>query len=215
MSTSPVVDTPSVAQNTEPEVVDVNAVADIIENLEITPSNRMLLPTIDLDAELKSVQERLEAIAKEEREGADAERVALEELEKSTVALVAVRTQLKEKQEQLDSLDQSDNSRSDLQSEVDQLAQEAVQKEHQWSATKEVCSREYGPIVDSHAAPVTEVKAKAQHDIKMLQEQIASLQKQLDAVSIRRKQMAADAEEQHRKLAEQGPGIDDDDEVDA
>ena len=39
--------------------------------------------------------------------------------------------------------------------------------------------------------------AKAEHDIKLLQDQIVNLQKQLDAVSIRRKQMAAEAEEQH------------------
>lgn len=126
----------------------------------------------------------------------------------------------------------------DVQLEIVRLTKETKAIEHQWSATKEVYYREFGPITDN-AEPVTEVKgkrgssknpfpppsvdmfypshltpfdssfpvcqlAKAEHDIKMLQDQIANLQKQLDAVSLRRKQMAADAEEHHRKLAEHG-----------
>lgn len=44
----------------------------------------------------------------------------------------------------------------------------------------------------------------------MLQDQIASLQKQLDAVSLKRKEMVADAAEQHRRLVERnGGGVDD------
>ncbi|KAG0333730.1 hypothetical protein BG004_000720, partial [Podila humilis] len=91
----------------------------------------------------------------------------------------------------------------DVQLEIVRLTKQTKDLEHQWSATKEVYYREFGPITDT-PAPVTEVKAKTEHDIKMLQDQIANLQKQLDAVSLRRKQMAADAEEHHRKLAEQG-----------
>ncbi|KAF9958418.1 hypothetical protein BGZ72_000406 [Mortierella alpina] len=129
-----------------------------------------IAPRADLAAELTFVQERLETIAKEERTGADGEKVALEEIDSDA-------------------------------------------KEHQWSATKEVYHREFGAITeDATIAPLTEGKAKAAQDIKQLQDQIASLQKQLDAVSIRRKQMAADAEEQHRRLEEEG-GVLDDDEV--
>ena len=145
--------------------------------------------------------------------------------------------------------------RSEVQADVDRLTKEADDMEHQWSATKEVCHREFGPIAEDVAAPVTEAKgkgpqpgsqhhhhqkdvklrsltplllisfiqkkimvgfiAKAEHDIKLLQDQIASLQRQLDAVSVRRKQMAADAEEQQQRLAEQGAPIDDDEEEDA
>ncbi|KAI8598409.1 hypothetical protein EDD21DRAFT_382551 [Dissophora ornata] len=136
-------------------------------------------------------------------------------LEKTTEALISIRKQLSEKETQLDSLEESDSTRSEVQADVDRLTKEADEMEHQWSATKEVCHREYGAIAEDVAAPVTEAKAKAEHDIKLLQDQIANLQRQLDAVSVRRKQMAADAEEQQQRLAEQGPPIDDDDEEDA
>ncbi|KAG0092550.1 hypothetical protein BGZ92_009447 [Podila epicladia] len=155
------------------------------------------------DPELKFVRERLDTIAREERSGADPEKIALEELEKSTKALIISRRNLKTKESELTTLDISDTRFQDVQLEIVRLTKETKAIEHQWSATKEVYYREFGPITDN-AEPVTEVKAKAEHDIKMLQDQIANLQKQLDAVSLRRKQMAADAEEHHRKLAEQG-----------
>lgn len=133
-----------------------------------------------------------------------------------------------------------------VQVDIDALAKESSEKEHQWSATKEVYHREFGAIVDDTSKPVTVVKgslwlilyfffllianftfgpfysllviclsplkkiAKAELDIKKLQDQIASLQKQLDAVSLKRKEMVADAAEQHRRLVERnGGGIDD------
>ncbi|KAG0354871.1 hypothetical protein BG005_006155 [Podila minutissima] len=160
-------------------------------------------PIFENDPELKFVRERLDTIAKEERSGADPEKIALEELEKSTKALIISRRALKTKESELTTLDISDTRFQDVQLEIVRLTKETRGIEHQWSATKEVYYREFGPITDN-AEPVTEVKAKAEHDIKMLQDQIANLQKQLDAVSLRRKQMAADAEEHHRKLAEQG-----------
>ncbi|KAF9292099.1 hypothetical protein BGZ68_000086 [Mortierella alpina] len=172
-----------------------------------------IAPRADLAAELTFVQERLEAIAKEERTGADGEKVALEELGKSTEALISSHQLLTEKQAQLDLLSEDDSTRADVESEVGQLKNDSVAKEHQWSATKEVYHREFGPITeDVTTTAMTEGKAKAAQDIKQLQDQIASLQKQLDAVSIRRKQMAADAEEQHRRLEQEG-GVLDDDEV--
>ncbi|KAF8982167.1 hypothetical protein BGZ46_001703 [Entomortierella lignicola] len=164
------------------------------------------LSSIDLQDELKFTQERLEVIASEERTGADAEKVALEELQKSTESLISIRKELSEKHTQLSSLDEGDSSRSEIQSEVDRLTLERDEKEHQWSATKEVWRREFGPIEDntSDSAKNNETKAKTEYDIKLLQEQITNLQKQLDAVSIRRKQMAAEAEEQQKRLAEHG-----------
>ncbi|GJJ73001.1 hypothetical protein EMPS_05359 [Entomortierella parvispora] len=163
------------------------------------------------DPELVFIRERLEAIEKEERSGVDGEKIALEELEKSTLALSSVRQILGSKKAELDALPESDDSaRETVQLEIGVLEEQVITKENQWSATKEVYHREYGPIAEeNNAAPVTEVKAKAEHDIKMLQDQIANLQKQLDAVSIRRKQMAAEAEEQHRRLAAEGPLSDD------
>ncbi|KAG0023639.1 hypothetical protein BGZ81_008048 [Podila clonocystis] len=160
-------------------------------------------PIFENDPELKFVRERLDTIAKEVRSGADPEKIALEELEKSTKALIISRRNLKTKESELTTLDISDTRFQDVQLEIVRLTNETKGIEHQWSATKEVYYREFGPITDN-AEPVTEVKVKAEHDIKMLQDQIANLQKQLDAVSLRRKQMAADAEEHHRKLAEQG-----------
>ncbi|KAF9572260.1 hypothetical protein EC968_010126 [Mortierella alpina] len=175
---------------------------------------KKIAPRADLAAELTFVQERLEAIAKEERTGADGEKVALEELGKSTEALISSHQLLSEKQTQLNMLTSDDSTRVDVESEVNQLRNDSVAKEHQWSATKEVYHREFGAITeDITSAPLTEGKAKAAQDIKQLQDQIASLQKQLDAVSIRRKQMAADAEEQHRRLEQEGGVLDDDDEI--
>ncbi|OAQ35584.1 hypothetical protein K457DRAFT_582581 [Linnemannia elongata AG-77] len=146
---------------------------------------------------------------REERTGADPEKIALEELEKSTRTLISVREQLAAKQEQLDNADDR-TDRDGVQVDIDALAKESSEKEHQWSATKEVYHREFGAIVDDTSKPVTVVKAKAELDIKKLQDQIASLQKQLDAVSLKRKEMVADAAEQHRRLVERnGGGIDD------
>ncbi|KAF9184490.1 hypothetical protein BGZ51_009396 [Haplosporangium sp. Z 767] len=169
---------------------------------EADQSGTSVVSRLDLAAELIFAQERLAVIAKEDRSGADAEKVALEEFAKSTQALIESRRLLNEKQAQLDALDESDTTR--VQAELDQLTKDAKDKEHQWSATKEVYHREFGPITEDSSSPVTQVKAKAEQDIKALQEQIANLQKQLNAVSIKRKQMVADAEEQQRRLAEQG-----------
>ncbi|KAF9154314.1 hypothetical protein BG015_001290 [Linnemannia schmuckeri] len=174
-----------------------------------TVTAAVIVPQADLDAELMFCKDRLEAIEKEERTGADPEKVALEELEKSTRTLISVRERLAAKQEQLEDPADSTN-RDGVQAEIDTLAKESSKKEHQWSATKEVYHREFGAIVEDASRPVTVVKAKAELDIKMLQDQIASLQKQLDAVSLKRKEMVADAAEQHRRLVERnGGGIDD------
>ncbi|KAG0055603.1 hypothetical protein BGZ83_008037 [Gryganskiella cystojenkinii] len=172
-------------------------------------------PTANQDPELIFIRERLQAIEKyervsddrrpaavylkEERSGVDGEKIALEELEKSTLGLWTARKLLADKKAEIESSTVADD---DTQVEIAELEKNLVVKEHQWSATKEVYHREYGPIAEeNNAAPVTEIKAKAEHDIKMLQDQIANLQRQLNAVSIRRKEMAAEAEEQHKRLA--------------
>ncbi|KAF9908215.1 hypothetical protein EC991_010141 [Linnemannia zychae] len=181
----------------------------VLEHTKKTTIAAIVVPQADLDAELTFCKERLEAIETEERTGADPEKIALEELEKSTRGLISVREQLNAKQEQLNNTD-STTDRDTMQAEIDALTKESSEKEHQWSATKEVYHREFGAIVEDTSKPVTVVKAKAELDIKMLQDQIASLQKQLDAVSLRRKEMAADAAEQHRRLVERnGGGVDD------
>ncbi|KAF9136174.1 hypothetical protein BGW39_005556 [Mortierella sp. 14UC] len=179
------------------------------EHTKKSPITVIVVPQADLDAELTFCKERLEAIETEERTGADPEKVALEELEKSTRGLISVREQLNAKQEQLNNAD-STTDRDTVQADINALTKESNEKEHQWSATKEVYHREFGAIVEDTSKPVTVVKAKAELDIKVLQDQIASLQKQLDAVSLRRKEMVADAAEQHRRLVERnGGGVDD------
>ncbi|KAG0373130.1 hypothetical protein BGX24_012107 [Mortierella sp. AD032] len=190
---------------------DDNAVSNdqkASEHTKETAIAVVVVPQADLDAELTFCKERLEAIETEERTGVDPEKIALEELEKSTRALISVREQLNTKQEQLSNADST--NRDNAQAEIDALEKESSDKEHQWSATKEVYHREFGAIVEDTSKPVTVVKAKAELDIKTLQDQIASLQKQLDAVSLRRKEMVADAAEQHRRLVERnGGGVDD------
>ncbi|KAF9974160.1 hypothetical protein BGZ65_008878 [Modicella reniformis] len=136
---------------------------------------------VDYHEELKTVQERL--------------------LEKSTKALIAAREASNAKKAQLESLDESDSNRSKVQSELDELLKVTGEKEYQWSATKEVFHREYAPVGEDYSAPVTEIKAKAEQDIKLLQEQIASLRKQLEDASIKRKRMTIDAKDQ--RLAEE------------
>ncbi|KAG0317592.1 hypothetical protein BGZ97_005155 [Linnemannia gamsii] len=208
-------DSSTLIQEQEQQTQDEDDVAKDQNALEHTETSAasvavaaVIVPQADLDAELTFCKDRLEAIEKEERTGADPEKVALEELEKSTRTLISVREQLASKQKQLDDADNTD--RDGVQTEIDALAKESSEKEHQWSATKEVYHREFGAIVEDTSKPVTVVKAKAELDIKKLQDQIVSLQKQLDAVSLKRKEMVADAAEQHRRLVERnGGGIDD------
>ncbi|KAF9400712.1 hypothetical protein BGZ94_005393, partial [Podila epigama] len=166
-------------------------------------------PIFTNDPELTFIRERLHTIASEERFDVDPETIALEEFEKATRALIASRVQLKSKDTELTKLEISDSRFQDVQVEIVQLTKTTQDLQQKRDATKEVYYREFGPITDT-LKPVTETKEKAKQDIQMLQDQIAHLQKQLDAVSLRRKQMAADAEEHHRRMAEHG-GLDDDD----
>ncbi|KAG0199164.1 hypothetical protein BGX28_007524, partial [Mortierella sp. GBA30] len=150
----------AVVENDESELEETSTQVqkELDENAPKDLKTTTTAPHADLAAELTFVQDRLEAIAKEDRTGADGEKVALEELGKSTEALIAIRNVLGEKQILLESLDETDSNRADVQSEVDQLKKDLSDKEHQWSATKEVYHREFGPITDDTSAPVTEVK---------------------------------------------------------
>ncbi|KAF9433091.1 hypothetical protein BGZ76_009894 [Entomortierella beljakovae] len=198
MSTA--IESPSLIQPINSDVVLVPEVDQIQDSIETVKEGQS---SIDLEAELKFTRERLETIASEERTGADAEKIALEELQKSTESLIAIHKELDEKQTQSSSLEEGDSNKVDLQSEIDCLSLKINEGEHQWSATKEVWRREYGPIEDNYDANSSnETKANSVYDIKLLQEQITNLQKQLDAVSLRRKQMVLETEEKYKRLTE-------------
>ncbi|KAG0239093.1 hypothetical protein BGW41_007936 [Actinomortierella wolfii] len=161
-------------------------------------------PAFDIRAELDFVKARLETIPKDvSDQKVNEERVALQELQKSTEIYIASQDALAEKQQQLANVQDNDGVRAVLQSQVDQLSQETKAKERQWSATKEVYHREFGELMDS-PKKLSSVRAKTEIDIQQLQEQIAHLQRQLDTVAARRRQMMADAEEHRRRFAEAG-----------
>ncbi|KAF9305394.1 hypothetical protein BGZ74_010353 [Mortierella antarctica] len=184
-----------------------------------------ILPSLDITYELKFVKERLATIARDDDPEEEPERLALLEIERSTEALIASRKVLSERQRQLAFMDAGDNKHPALQAEVTQLMSESKYKERQWTANKEAYYREFSSgtavvITSTTAASVgvdgipepiaaaprklspaeAEMRARAEKDIRMLQDQIALLQKQLDAVASRRKQMAIDAEEYQRRM---------------
>ncbi|KAI9242208.1 MAG: hypothetical protein BYD32DRAFT_404147 [Podila humilis] len=183
-----------------------------------------ILPSLDITYELKFVKERLATIARDDDPEEEPERQALLEIERSTEALIASRKVLSERQRQLAFMDAGDSKRPALQAEVTQLMSESKYKERQWTANKEAYYREFssGTAVvitqttanvglDGIREPImavprklslaeAEMKARTENDIRVLQDQIASLQKQLEAVATRRRQMAIDAEEYRRRM---------------
>ncbi|KAG0080102.1 hypothetical protein BGZ93_003774 [Podila epicladia] len=183
-----------------------------------------ILPSLDITYELKFVKDRLATIARDEDPEEEPERLALSEIERSTEALIASRKVLSERQRQLAFMDAGDSQRPALQAEVTQLMSESKYKERQWTANKEAYYREFSsgtavvitsttgtsvgadgipepiaPVPRKLSPAEEEMKARAEKDVKVLQDQIALLQKQLDAVASRRKQMAIDAEEYQRR----------------
>lgn len=74
------------------------------------------------------------------------------------MALWTARKLLSDKKAELESASTADD---DAQLEITELEKNLVFKENQWSATKEVYHREYGPIAEeNNATPVTEIKGK-------------------------------------------------------
>ncbi|KAG0043063.1 hypothetical protein BGZ83_011881 [Gryganskiella cystojenkinii] len=165
------------------------------EPAPFVPQPIEILPQLDITGELRFVKERRTILSEEGRPHGDDEWAALYELERTTESLVASRRVVSEKQRQYSLLDPSDTQRSmAMYAEVLQLTAESKQRQNQWSAIKEAYHRDF-VIAQAQAALRA---ASIEQDIRVLRTQIASLQKQLDAVSLRRKQMLTDADEQHR-----------------
>ncbi|KAF9975802.1 hypothetical protein BGZ73_000393 [Actinomortierella ambigua] len=162
-------------------------------------------PVFDIHAELDFVKARLETIAQDLSDPRiNEERVALQEqLQKATENYIASQEELAAKQQQLSNNMHNEGVRVVLESQVDFLTEETKSKERQWSATKQVYHREFGELMDS-PRKMSSVRAKTEVDIRQLQEQIAHLQRQLDTVAARRRQMMADAEEHRRRYADAG-----------
>ncbi|KAG0369695.1 hypothetical protein BGZ54_009185 [Gamsiella multidivaricata] len=94
-------------------------------------------------------------------------------------------------------------SRPSLQAELGQLSDDTKSMEYQWSTFMAAYHRDFVVIAAAAAAKAkaladAELKAQLEHDIKILKDQITDLQRQMDAVAARRKQMLADAEEQSK-----------------
>ncbi|KAG0259430.1 hypothetical protein BG011_002642 [Mortierella polycephala] len=133
--------------------------------------------------------------------GFENERAVLSALERLTDQLITSRKALSEKQRQLIVLHINDSRR--IQAEVQQLLETCRNMEQQWITDREAYYRDYvlaaaAAAADRAAKARAELKAKTEQEIRLLQDQIANLQRQLDAVAARRKQMYADAQEQDR-----------------
>ncbi|KAF9280631.1 hypothetical protein BGZ68_007113 [Mortierella alpina] len=163
-----------------------------------------ILPQVDLNGELQAIKNRLEVMEHSEgNPNAEVERGMLLELGRLTETLLVNRVVMSEKVRQHILLHVNDSRRLNLQTEIMQVATDSRPMEQQWIALKEVYHRDFVVAAAKAAAAakakaVAEQKAQTEHDIGLLRGQIAVLQKQLDAIRGRRKQMSVDAEEQRR-----------------
>ncbi|KAF9929396.1 hypothetical protein FBU30_001600 [Linnemannia zychae] len=151
------------------------------------------LMQLDLAGELIYFRDRI-ADLQEGQLNLELERNALLELERLTEALSNLRKVLTEKQRQLLLLHINDSHRPALQAEVVQLTTECRSMEYQWRTAKETYHRDFVVAAAKAAAEAAakanaELKAKTENEITVLKTQIASLQRQLDAVAARRAQM--------------------------
>ncbi|KAF9359850.1 hypothetical protein BGX26_011227 [Mortierella sp. AD094] len=161
------------------------------------------IPHVDLAGELEKIKARLAVLVGNSQLDMDSEIAALLELEKSTETLIISRKTISEKQRQFILLHINDGRRPSLQAELIQLINENKVVQHQWSVSMEVYHQDYVVAAAAAAAEAAakanaELKATLENDVKILKSQIANLQRQLDAVASRRRQMLADAEEQHK-----------------
>ncbi|KAF9572693.1 hypothetical protein EC968_009594 [Mortierella alpina] len=145
-----------------------------------------ILPEVDLNGELQAIKTRLE-------------------LGKLTETLLVNRVVMSEKLRQHILLHINDSRRLNLQAEIMQVSTDSRPMEHQWITLKDIYHRDFVVAAAKAAAAakakaVAEQKAQTEQDIALLKGQIAVLQKQLDAIRARRKQMSVDAEEQRRLL---------------
>ncbi|KAF9947094.1 hypothetical protein BGZ72_010883 [Mortierella alpina] len=164
-----------------------------------------ILPQVDLNGELQAIKNRLEIIDNEGNPNSESERRMLMEQGKLTETLLVNRVVMSEKLRQHILLHINDNRRLNLQAEIVQVSTDSRLMEQQWIALKEIYHRDFVVAAAKAAAAAAakataEQKAQTEHDIGLLRGQIAVLQKQLDAIRARRKQMSVDAEEQRRLM---------------
>ncbi|CAO3569186.1 unnamed protein product [Mortierella alpina] len=183
------------------EQQDVPSTADQTADVFTRPAD--ILPQVDLSRELQAIKNRLEILNHEGNPSSETERGALLELGKLTETLLMSRVALGEKLRQHILLHINDSRRLNLQNEIMQVATDSRPMEQQWITLREIYHRDYVVAAAKAAAAakakaVAEQKAQTEHDIELLKGQVAALQKQLDAIRARRKQMSADAEEQRR-----------------
>ncbi|KAF9985459.1 hypothetical protein BGZ75_002983 [Mortierella antarctica] len=164
-----------------------------------------ILPQVDLNGKLQAIKNRLEVMDHESNPNSEIERGMLLELGKLTETLLVNRVVMSEKLRQHILLHINDSRRLNLQAEIMQVSTDSRPMEQQWVTLKEIYHRDFVVAAAKAAAAakakaVAAQKAQTEHDIGLLKDQIAVLQKQLDAIRARRKQMSVDAEEQRRIL---------------
>ncbi|KAI7828582.1 hypothetical protein BC939DRAFT_443325 [Gamsiella multidivaricata] len=159
---------------------------------------------VDLGNELEKIKEWLSVLSSGGRKLEYVNEIAnLRELENFTQALIELHRMVNEKYRQLTLLHINDSRRPSLQAELGQLSDDTKSMEYQWSTFMAAYHRDFVVIAAAAAAKAkaladAELKAQLEHDIKILKDQITDLQRQMDAVAARRKQMLADAEEQSK-----------------
>ncbi|KAF9435663.1 hypothetical protein BGZ76_005776 [Entomortierella beljakovae] len=169
---------------------------------------------VDFAGELEKIRGRLAVLSNDSQSDMESEIILLKELEKSTEMLVISRKLISEKQRQFILIHINDSRRPckyllmdphrpSLQTELLQLINDNKVVQSQWCVDMEAYHQEY---VVAAAAAAAEAAAKAnaeqrvtlESEIKILRDQVTNLRRQLEAVTSRRKQMLADAEEQQR-----------------
>ncbi|KAG0347609.1 hypothetical protein BG004_007370 [Podila humilis] len=189
-----------------------------------------ILPSLDITYELKFFKDRLASITRDNDLEEEPERQALLEIVRSTETLIASRKVLSEHQQHLAAMAIDDSNRAPVQAEVALLLGESKIKERQWTTNKEAYYREFSsgtavvivssPTIGADGIPEplaaaprqlspaeAEMRARTESEIEVLLTQIAQLQRQLDAVSTRRKQIALDAEAYQRMMEPRPYGL--------
>ncbi|KAI8604180.1 hypothetical protein EDD21DRAFT_402236, partial [Dissophora ornata] len=152
------------------------------------------LHNVDLNGELEKIKQRLQILAGDAQTSSVSEKAALLELEQSTEALILSRRMMNERQHQLILLHITDSKRPNLQAELAQLSENRKLMAEQWSTDMDAYYREFvvaaaAAAVEAAAKANAELRAKLEHDIRILNGQIANLQRQMDAVAARRRRM--------------------------
>ncbi|KAI1317912.1 hypothetical protein EDD11_007574, partial [Mortierella claussenii] len=164
-----------------------------------SPTERLMrqmetLPQVDYVTDHDRIKDRLTFLENSRQPDLERERAALIELERSTEALINSRRVISEQQRQIIVLHINDSRRPLLQADLMQLMTDSKAMHQQWCYDMEAYHQEFVVAAAAAAAEIAakakaELKATLVHEIKILEGQITRLQKQLDGVGSRRKQM--------------------------